>query len=179
MIKQAVRVLEVVRDLAGRGTPIDNVKLIEGDIGGAALDESGGKTALSQNVIEMIENGEISAVLLGAVGGPQWSQSWIRPEQGLLQLRKLLDCFANIRPCQFPAKSLVDASPLKAKVVKNVDFIVVRELVGGIYFGESGSCEDGESCYDTMTYSRAEIERVTRVACKLARIHSQRTGQQA
>jgi isocitrate/isopropylmalate dehydrogenase len=92
-----------------------------------------------------------SAVLLGAVGGPQWPKpatvdmpSPPRPEQGLLKLRKELNLYANIRPCYFPAESLMDKSPLKKEILKGTDFIVVRELTGGLYFGERQEEKDGQ-----------------------------------
>jgi 3-isopropylmalate dehydrogenase len=107
-------------------------------------------------------------VLLGAVGGPKWSDpnAKIRPEQGLLALRKALGLFANLRPVSLHAE-LYDASPLKADVLKGTDIMVVRELTGGIYFGEKTRTEDSAS--DLCTYTVEEISRVTRVAGKLAR----------
>ena len=113
------------------------------------------------------------AVLLGAVGGPKWSDpsAAVRPEQGLLKLRKSLGVFANIRPVKvFPA--LAEASPLKADRVANVDMVFVRELTGGIYFGTPQGREmtaDGRSGHDTMRYNEMEIRRVLEVAVQLAR----------
>ena len=106
--------------------------------------------------------------MLGAVGGPKWSDpnASIRPEQGLLQLRSLLGVFANLRPVRVnPA--LIDASPLKPELLTGVDMIVVRELTGGIYFGEKTRTTDSAS--DLCTYTAAEIERIVRVAADLAR----------
>src|SRR5690606_9559890 len=108
------------------------------------------------------------AVLLGAVGGPKWSDpsAKVRPEQGLLALRKALNVFANLRPVSvFPA--LLDASTIKPEVLRGTDIVVVRELTGGIYFGEKTRTEHSAS--DVCSYTVAEIERVTRVAGKLAR----------
>lgn len=133
-------------------------------IGGAAIDATG--TALPEETLTACLAAD--AVLLGAVGGPKWSDpsSKVRPEQGLLKLRKELGLFANLRPVSVhPA--LLDASPLKPHVLKGTDIIVVRELTGGLYFGEKRRTEDSAS--DLCVYTVEEIERVTRVAAKLAR----------
>jgi 3-isopropylmalate dehydrogenase len=108
------------------------------------------------------------AVLLGAIGGPKWSgpSSRVRPEQGLLRLRKELAVYANLRPVKVQP-CLIDASTLKAEVVRGVDLVFVRELTGGIYFGEKQ--RDAASATDVCTYTAAEIERVTRTAARLAR----------
>ena len=108
-----------------------------------------------------------NATLLGAVGGPKWSDpnASIRPEQGLLALRAELEVFANIRPVQI-IDDLADASPIKADRLKGVDMIVIRELTGGIYFGEKH--RDEESASDLCIYHRHEVERIVRVAAKLA-----------
>ena len=93
----------------------------------------------------------------------------VRPEQGLLRLRKELNTFGNLRPCNFASPSLVSISPLKEHVCRGVDFTVVRELTGGIYFGERKEEENGDGvAWDTEPYSRAEIERITRLAAHLA-----------
>ncbi len=107
------------------------------------------------------------AVLLGAVGGPKWSDpnAAIRPEQGLLKLRALLGVYANLRPVKV-IPELAAASPLKPEILEGVDLLVVRELTGGIYFGEKTRTQDTAS--DLCTYSRAEVERIVRVAAKLA-----------
>ena len=107
------------------------------------------------------------AVLLGAVGGPKWSDpnAAIRPEQGLLKLRALLGVYANLRPVKV-IPELAAASPLKPEILEGVDLLVVRELTGGIYFGEKTRTQDTAS--DLCTYSRTEVERIVRVAAKLA-----------
>lgn len=133
-------------------------------IGGAAIDAM--QSALPAQTISAC--GTADAVLLGAVGGPKWSDpnAKIRPEQGLLALRKALNLFANLRPVTVhPA--LLDVSPLKPEILRGVDIVVVRELTGGIYFGEKRRTEEFAS--DLCTYSVEEIQRVTRVAGKLAR----------
>ena len=109
------------------------------------------------------------AVLLAAVGGPKWDTtdpSKPRPEQGLLGLRKGLGLFANLRPVK-PLPALYDASPLKREMIERTDLLVVRELTGGIYFGEKTRTEDSAS--DTCVYTREEIERIARVAFEAAR----------
>ena len=133
--------------------------------GGASIDAHG--TALSDEVLEACRGAD--AVLLAAVGGPQWDTtdpSVPRPEQGLLGLRKGLGLFANLRPVR-PVPALYDASPLKPERIEGTDLLVVRELTGGIYFGASG--RQGDSAFDTCTYSASEIERIARVAFRSAR----------
>jgi 3-isopropylmalate dehydrogenase len=110
-------------------------------------------------------------VLLGAVGGPKWDHGGPRPESGLLGLRKKMQLFANLRPIQ-PHPDLISTSPLRPERLQDVDFMVVRELTGGIYFGEPKGRKivDGlETAFDTMIYNTAEVERVTRFAFELAR----------
>ena len=106
------------------------------------------------------------AIFLGAVGGPKWDAAAIRPEQGLLQLRQELGVFANLRPLKV-LPVLASLSPLKAEQVDGADIMIVRELTGGIYFGERS--EGDESASDLCAYSRAEVERVARVAFEAAR----------
>lgn len=109
------------------------------------------------------------AVLLGAIGGPEWGpDSPVRPEQGLLRLRKELGTYGNLRPCSFASDSLVDSSPLKAEVCRGTDFTVVRELTGGIYFGDRTEDDGSGFAIDTEPYSRAEIERIARLGGFLA-----------
>lgn len=132
-------------------------------IGGAAIDASG--SPLPESTLASLQ--DCDAVLLGAVGGPKWSDpnASVRPEQGLLQLRKTLGVYANLRPVKVnPA--LQDASPLKAELLVGVDLLVVRELTGGIYFGEKSQSPDAAS--DLCVYTRSEIERIVRVAARLA-----------
>ncbi len=109
------------------------------------------------------------AILLGAVGGPKWDgePGPRRPEVGLLRIRRELGAFANIRP-SFVPDALVDASPLKPSVVRGVDLVVVRELTGGIYYGEPRG-RDASGAFDTMRYSAPEVERIARVAFEQAR----------
>src|SRR5215212_9228634 len=133
--------------------------------GGASIDAHG--TALTDAVLQASRAGD--AVLLAAVGGPKWDSTdpdAPRPEQGLLGLRKGLGLFANLRPVR-PSPALLDASPLKRERIEGTDLLVLRELTGGIYFGDRGL--DGDTAYDTCVYSTGEIERIARVAFRLAR----------
>src|ERR671937_1369645 len=134
-------------------------------IGGASIDAHG--TALLPEVLERCRASD--AVLLGAVGGPKWDSTdpdAPRPEQGLLGLRKGLELFANLRPVR-PSPALLDASPLRRNRIEGTDLLVVRELTGGIYFGDKGR-ENG-SAFDTCVYSVEEIERIAEVAFRFAR----------
>ena len=133
------------------------------EIGGAAIDAVG--SPLPDATAASCELSD--AVILGAVGGPKWSDpnAAIRPEQGLLALRSMLGVYANLRPVKvMPA--LAAASPLKAEILEGVDLLVIRELTGGIYFGEKTRNEDSAS--DLCTYTSAEVERIVRVAARLA-----------
>jgi 3-isopropylmalate dehydrogenase len=133
--------------------------------GGAAIDAHG--VALTGETLEACERAD--AVLLAAVGGPKWDTTdpdQPRPEQGLLGLRKGLGLFANLRPVR-PVPALFDVSPLKRELIEGTDLLVVRELTGGIYFGEKTRTRDFAS--DTCVYTREEIERIARVAFTAAR----------
>tara|TARA_B100000925_G_C22007502_1_gene474405 strand:+ start:2609 stop:3664 length:1056 start_codon:yes stop_codon:yes gene_type:complete len=110
------------------------------------------------------------AILFGAIGDPKFDNdpnSKIRPEQGLLKMRKKLGLFANIRPT-FTFDSLIESSPIKSEVIKGIDLVFVRELIGGIYFGKKGRKKNGEIAYDTCTYSRNEIIRLAKIGFDLA-----------
>jgi 3-isopropylmalate dehydrogenase len=134
-------------------------------VGGASIDAHG--TALTDDTLEACRSSD--AVMLAAVGGPKWDStdpSKPRPEQGLLGLRKGLGLFANLRPVR-PVPALYDSSPLKHELIERTDLIVVRELTGGIYFGEKTRTD--ESASDACVYTRAEIERIARVAFGAAR----------
>ena len=137
----------------------------EHPFGGASIDAHG--TALTDETLAACRAAD--AVLLAAVGGPKWDTtdpSKPRPEQGLLGLRKGLGLFANLRPVR-PLPALYDASPLKLEVIERTDLLVVRELTGGIYFGEKTRTQDSAS--DACVYTREEIERIARVAFGAAR----------
>jgi 3-isopropylmalate dehydrogenase len=137
----------------------------EHPFGGASIDAHG--TALTDETLAACRASD--AVLLAAVGGPQWDSTDSqapRPEQGLLGLRKALGLYANLRPVR-AVEALLDASPLRREVVQRTDLLVVRELTGGIYFGEKTRTDDSAS--DLCVYSTAEIERIARVAFAAAR----------
>lgn len=157
--QQGTRVLEAVASRYGHDFRFEHHL-----IGGAAIDAT--QSALPAQTTSAC--GTADAVLLGAVGGPKWSDpnAKVRPEQGLLAIRKALNLFANLRPVSLH-EQLYDASPLKAEVLKGTDIMVVRELTGGIYFGEKKRTE--QSASDLCTYTVEEIQRVTRVAGNLAR----------
>ena len=134
-------------------------------VGGASIDAHG--TALTDEVLSACRDSD--AVLLAAVGGPKWDTTdpdKPRPEQGLLGLRKGLGLFANLRPVR-PSAALLDSSPLRRERIEGTDLLVVRELTGGIYFGERGR-SDG-SAFDTLVYSEEEIDRICEVAFRFAR----------
>jgi 3-isopropylmalate dehydrogenase len=137
--------------------------------GGIAIDQTG--TPLPDETLAACRNSD--AVLLGAVGGPKWSdpKATVRPEQGLLKLRKELGLFANIRPVKiYPA--LAEASTLKPEVIASVDMVIVRELTGGLYFGQPQGRHDndrGRAAVDTLYYTEGEIGRLMRISFDLAR----------
>ncbi|KAL8994682.1 MAG: hypothetical protein Q9169_005412 [Polycauliona sp. 2 TL-2023] len=134
-------------------------------LGGCSIDATG--KPLTDEALSAAKSAD--AIILGAIGGPKWGTGSVRPEQGLLALRKSLSTFGNLRPCSFASESLVSRSPLKESVCRGVDFTIVRELTGGIYFGERKEDDGDGTAYDTEPYSRPEIERITRLAAHLAK----------
>ena len=164
VVAQAVRVLEEVAAKHGHDFTFD-----ERQIGGIAIDTHG--TPLRDEDVEAAR--EADGILLGAVGGPKWDNpnAAIRPEQGLLKIRKALRLFANLRPVRLQ-ESLIDASPLRPERVTGTDLVVVRELTGGLYFGKPSRQwreRRGRAAVDTLIYREHEIERVARLAFDLAR----------
>jgi 3-isopropylmalate dehydrogenase len=144
---------------------LGDFELEEHLVGGASIDVHG--VALSDQVLDACRDAD--AVLLAAVGGPKWDTTdpgRPRPEEGLLGLRRGLGLFANLRPVR-PSPALLDASPLRRERIEGTDLLVVRELTGGIYFGDQGL--NGDTAHDTCVYSTGEIERIARVAFGLAR----------
>jgi len=116
------------------------------------------------------------AVLFGAIGHPRFDndpKATVRPEQGLLKMRKKLGLFANVRPT-FTFPSLIDNSPLKRERIEGTDLIILRELTGGIYFGERGRKDNGETAFDTCTYTRAEVQRLAKLGFEMAMTRSKR-----
>ncbi len=160
--EQAVRVLQAVAEIFGH-----EIKITEKNVGGAALVAS--NDPLPPDIIETCLASD--AVLLGAVGGPAFDRypAKLRPEAGLLRLRKELGVFANLRPA-ICLPGLEDLSPLRAEIVRGTDVMIVRELLGGLYFGErSTKGEIGQRiAVDSMSYSEPEIERIARIAFQLA-----------
>ncbi|MBV2089584.1 MAG: 3-isopropylmalate dehydrogenase [Candidatus Thiodiazotropha sp. (ex Ctena orbiculata)] len=165
IVTEAVKVLAALRDRFGFDVEMD-----EALVGGAAIDATGGP--LPDATLELAK--EVDAILLGAVGGPKWEQLdiSIRPEKGLLGLRSALNLFANLRPAiLYP--QLADASSLKAEIVAGLDIMIVRELTGGIYFGQPRGVrelEGGEKQgFNTLVYQESEVDRIARVAFDIAR----------
>jgi 3-isopropylmalate dehydrogenase len=164
VVGEALKVLQIVGGKFGHG-----FRLNDGLIGGIAIDTQG--KALTTDTLRMCK--QCDAVLLGAVGGFKWDdpQARIHPEDGLLALRKGLRLFANLRPVKvFPM--LVNSANLKPEVIDGVDLVVVRELTGGLYFGQpkrQWRTAEGRQAVDTLTYSEAEIDRILRVGFELAR----------
>lgn len=160
IMKGCVKIIETMEKISQI-----NFELKEFRVGGSAIDEYG--KPLKKDDLQEIKN--CDCVLLGAVGGPKWDNLpyEIRPEQALLTLRKELNLFANLRPVKI-FDSLLSASPLKEDIVRGTDIIILRELTGGIYYGEPRGMNEREG-YNTDRYSREEIERIARKGFELAR----------
>ena len=169
VVGEAVKVLTAVERRFGHTFELDSRA-----IGGDALERFG--VPVREEDIEATRRAD--AALLGAVGGPKWDavEPSLRPERGLLQIRKELELFANLRPVSvLPA--LASTSPLKSEIIADVDLLVVRELTGGIYFGEPSrrwTDDHGRAAVDTLIYREHEIERVVRLAFELARSRRRR-----
>ncbi len=153
------------------------LRFCEALLGGAAIDETG--EPLPADSLSVARQAD--AVLLGAVGGPQWDdpQSVVRPEQALLGLRRELELFANLRPIQIHPK-VVDAAPLKREVLEGVDILFVRELTGGVYFGRPSERREGvagREAVDTIVYDESEVRRVVELAFSIARERGKRLTQ--
>jgi 3-isopropylmalate dehydrogenase len=162
IVKQALKVIEAVNHKFGH-----SFKYSHHLIGAAAIDATGNPYPAETHEACM----QSDAVLFGAIGHPKYDNDptcKVRPEQGLLKMRKDLGLFANIRPVN-TFKSLIHKSPLRTELVDGVDFVVIRELTGGIYFGEPrGRSENGETAFDTCVYSKYEIERIGRLGFEFA-----------
>jgi len=158
VVAEAVKVLDAVCDLYGH-----KFEYSKRSIGGVAIDLTG--TALPDETLNDCKSAD--AVLLGAVGGPKWSNpsATVRPEQGLLGIREGLGLYANLRPVRV-YDQLVDSSSIKPETISGVDLLVVRELTGGIYFGPRQ--EGTQKAYDTMVYTEAEVRRIAIVAFRAA-----------
>ncbi|KAL7420194.1 3-isopropylmalate dehydrogenase [Cryptotrichosporon argae] len=160
VVAQAVRVLETIT----KHVPELKLELTECAFGGAGIDAHG--DPLPEATLKSCEGAD--AVLMGSVGGPKWGFGAVRPEQGILRLRKALGLYANIRPSNFASEALLKHSPLKPEIAKGADMIVVRELIGGLYFGERQEQAADGVAWDQMIYSVPEVERITRVAAEIA-----------
>ncbi|MCU7920479.1 MAG: 3-isopropylmalate dehydrogenase [Candidatus Thiodiazotropha sp. (ex Epidulcina cf. delphinae)] len=164
IVAEAVKLLATLRD----GFGLD-IELDEALVGGGAIDATGGP--LPDATLELAK--ESDAILLGAVGGPKWEglDISIRPEKGLLGLRAALNLFANLRPAMLYPQ-LAEASSLKSDIVAGLDIMIVRELTGGIYFGQPRGIRELDSGerqgFNTLVYSESEIERIARVAFDIA-----------
>ncbi|ENH97185.1 3-isopropylmalate dehydrogenase [Gracilibacillus halophilus YIM-C55.5] len=164
--KAAKQVLEAISE-----TYDINFEFSTYDIGGSAIDQHG--TPLPKDTVKGCKGAD--AVLLGAVGGPKWDQnpSDLRPERGLLGIRKALDLYANLRPVK-GFKQLVHASPLKEEIIQGSDLLIVRELTGGLYFGKPSERQDnGNAVIDTLSYTKEEMERIIDKAFQSAQIRNQ------
>src|SRR5215467_7939374 len=159
VVREGLKVLAAVGKAGGHA-----FETREALIGGAAIDASG--SALPPETLELARSAD--AVLLGAVGGPKWDdpRAKVRPEQGLLAIRKGLGLYANLRPVAVNPR-LLHASPLRPELLAGVDMVVVRELTGGIYFGEK--VRDKDHASDACVYTQAEVERIVRTAARIAR----------
>jgi 3-isopropylmalate dehydrogenase len=159
VVREAKRVLAAVEAKWAH-----SFTLREAPIGGAAIDQTG--SALPPETLEIARAAD--AVLLGAVGGPKWDdpRAKVRPEQGLLAIRKALGLYANLRPVAVNP-NLLHASPLRPELLAGVDLLVVRELTGGIYFGDK--LRDGDRASDACVYTVPEVERIVRTAARIAR----------
>ena len=157
---EAKKILAAVAERFGHNFVFDHQM-----IGGCSIDRFG--TSLPDETVEAAARAE--AVMLGAVGGPKWDDPAMpdRPERGVLALRKSLDLFANLRPVKLQPQ-LLSASTIKEETLEGVDLLVVRELTGGIYFGARKEADDNFEAYDTMVYTRPEIDRVVRMAADSA-----------
>ncbi|WP_456392107.1 3-isopropylmalate dehydrogenase [Nitratifractor sp.] len=159
IVEEAVKVLDAVSVAEGF-----NLSYEEFLLGGAAIDETG--VPLPEETLQGVK--KVDAVLFGAIGGPKWDnlERHLRPETGLLGLRKAMGTFANLRPATV-YDELINASTLKPEVVRGVDIMVVRELTGGIYFGQPREYGK-EKSYNTMVYTRQEVLRIAKVAFEIA-----------
>jgi len=162
IIEQAVKVTEAVGKKFGH-----TFRFNYAFVGAIAIDKTG--NPLPEETLKICKSSD--AVLFGAIGDPKYDndpKAKVRPEQGLLAMRKELGLYANIRPVA-TYKALADKSPLKKELVEGVDLVMVRELTGGIYFGRpQGRSEDGKTAYDSCVYTRMEVERIVKLGCEMA-----------
>ncbi|EKM79848.1 hypothetical protein AGABI1DRAFT_113114, partial [Agaricus bisporus var. burnettii JB137-S8] len=164
VVAEAIKVLEAVNSLTNDFKLVLDPQLF----GGCAIDSVG--EPLPEKTLKACQ--EADAILMGSIGGPKWGVTApVRPEPGLLRLRKTLGLYANIRPANLASESLIKYSPLRPEIAQGTNLIVVRELIGGAYFGtrkEQNVEPDPDTAWDTMIYSVPEVERITRVAAQIA-----------
>ena len=160
--KQAIKALEAVGKITGH-----SFEFKHSPVGAIAIDETG--DPFPEDTFKNCQDSH--AVLFGAIGDPKYDndpKAKVRPEQGLLRMRKSLGLYANIRPVKtFPSQ--IDKSPLRRELIEGADFVVIRELTGGVYFGTRGRSEDLNMAFDTMTYTRPEVQRIIELAFGYAR----------
>jgi 3-isopropylmalate dehydrogenase len=164
---QALNVLKAVEKVFGH-----TFTYTEGLIGAVAIDATGNPYPDATHEICQ----QSDAILFGAIGHPKYDndpKAPVRPEQGLLKMRKTLGLFANIRPIN-TYKILANSSPLRADLVDGVDFVVFRELTGGIYFGEKGRKDNGDTAFDNCMYTKVEIQRIAKLAFEAAQLRNKR-----
>lgn len=161
VIKESIKVLKKIGKKFGH-----HFIFTEGLIGGTAIDKTGNPYPNETHQLCL----KSDAILFGAIGDPKYDndpKAKVRPEQGLLKMRRSLGLYANIRPITtYP--SIINHSPIKPEIIKDVDFVVIRELTGGIYFGKKGRLNDKKSAFDICNYSKKEIARVSKIAFDLA-----------
>lgn len=160
IVAEAVKVLKAISEVR----PEKQFEFDEELIGGAGIDATG--DPLPAKTLEASKKAD--AVLLGAVGGPKWGTGSVRPEQGLLRIRKGLGLYANLRPARFASDKLLKFSPLKPEIAKGTDIMICRELIGGIYFGKRKEDTGDHVAWDTEQYSVDEVKRIARMAGFLA-----------
>jgi len=161
IIEQAKKVILAIAKKFGH-----KIQFTHALVGAVAIDETG--NPFPDETFELCKRSD--AVLFGAIGDPKYDNdptAKVRPEQGLLAMRKKLGLYANVRPVS-AFKSLIEKSPIRPELIENVDIVVIRELTGGIYFGEKGRSDDGNTAFDTNLYTRKEVDRIVRLACKYA-----------
>ncbi len=162
VIAEAIKVLDIIADKFGH-----TFSYTYAPVGAVAIDQTG--DPLPQDTLALCKRSD--ALLFGAIGHPRFDNdptAKVRPEQGLLKLRKELGLYANLRPVAGYAE-LADLSPLRPERMEGVDMLIVRELTGGIYFGEKGRKDNGNTAFDTCTYTRMEIERIVKMGFREAR----------
>ncbi len=161
IIEQAKKVVLAIAEKFGH-----KIQFTHALAGAVAIDETG--NPFPDETFELCKRSD--AVLFGAIGDPKYDNdptAKVRPEQGLLAMRRKLGLYANVRPV-ITFRSLIEKSPIRPELIENVDIIVIRELTGGIYFGKKGRSDDGNTAFDTNIYTRKEVDRIVRLACKYA-----------